>query len=190
MKERPRGEREWTPLATMAMGWHASCRPMQSRLAQTAASCEDRPLVSSAGSPDTSSGYPGDLDGRVGVQRLTPHIDRQHLIPLMVLADDSLTRVEEYLNKGCVRVLKDKALAVGIALAENNQFGAELHNIAVALNYQRRGLGGRLLNQVIQDLHHAGVAQLRLATAFEDQDAVGFYLKCGFRPAGWNVIGL
>ena len=56
--------------------------------------------------------------------------------------------------------------------------------IDVAPSERRKGLGGRLMNAMLDRLTGAGTAILRLEVAIDNIDAQGFYRRLGFSQTG------
>jgi GNAT superfamily N-acetyltransferase len=72
-------------------------------------------------------------------------------------------------------------------LHKERQCDAELLTMAVAAGYQKKGLGGRLVEAFEDFLKGAGVKQYEVYTDTEKNTAYVFYEKCGFLFA-WDVI--
>jgi ribosomal-protein-alanine N-acetyltransferase len=64
---------------------------------------------------------------------------------------------------------------------------AELESIAVATEAQRRGLGGRLLHELVAALRQPGVTMINLEVRASNRPALGLYAWHGFRETGRRV---
>ena len=86
-------------------------------------------------------------------------------------------RAAEYMGNDSMRLFGayDGGKIAGVIAVEARQTGpAEIKGIAVDSNFRKRGIGGALIRRVCETLC---VAEL---TAETDDDAVGFYERCGF----------
>ena len=102
-------------------------------------------------------------------------------IELLLEADPSLDRINEYLYKSKCFILSIRGeLAAVYVLLSTFPGGYELMNIAVSPQYQRRGIGARLLNHAIATSRELGAHRLEVGTGtFGHQ--LAFYQKAGFR---------
>lgn len=103
---------------------------------------------------------------------------------LLLLADPSLERIHDYLRRSIVCVGTESGEAVAVAILEIRGEEAELHNIAVAEDRQRNGLGRRLLRVVVDLATSKGVQRLLVGTGNSSLGALLFYQKNGFRVVG------
>lgn len=102
---------------------------------------------------------------------------------LLLLADPSEEKVRAYLpTSRCFVVFNDGAVA-GVCVVQQKDAGVhELMNIAVAPEQQKRGVGTRLLQWVIERYRAAGAKTLEVGTgSFGYQ--LTFYQRHGFRVA-------
>lgn len=83
-----------------------------------------------------------------------------------------------------VATLPGDASPVGYAVASLLGEQAELETIAVSAAVQRRGLGGRLLERILQDLSQEGVREVWLEVRPTNRAAIGLYLRSGFVESG------
>lgn len=72
----------------------------------------------------------------------------------------------------------------GLAIASLVPPQAELESIAVASQFQRRGIARRLLAALVGELGQAGADELLLEVRESNQAAVGFYRALGLEPTG------
>lgn len=100
---------------------------------------------------------------------------------LLLEADPSKTSVENYLKDSrCYSALRNDKI-VGVCVLKNlNDEIAEIFNIAIEPSSQGQGIGGKLLEYVIQSERSNGFSNLELGTgAFGHQ--LLFYQRQGFR---------
>lgn len=102
---------------------------------------------------------------------------KQHL-DLLLLADESESMIDRYLERGEVLVLDDNGVKAICVVTDEGDGVCELKNIAVAPESQRQGYGRRLINYLIE--HYSGsYAQMIVGTG-DVPSSVGFYKSCGF----------
>ena len=111
--------------------------------------------------------------------------DRRLLMPLLKLADDSETQIRSYWRSGEFLVALRNGQLIGQALivrrGEPETF--ELKSIAVAEDCQGLGIGRQLLNAAIDYAHAHDARTLTVSTSIADSEALGFYLRHGFRAS-------
>jgi [ribosomal protein S18]-alanine N-acetyltransferase len=73
---------------------------------------------------------------------------------------------------------------VGFAVASLVPPEAELENIAVAGEFQRRGIGRRLLSELVLELRQSGIEALHLEVRASNSAAIGLYSSLGFIETG------
>ena len=61
---------------------------------------------------------------------------------------------------------------------------ADITNIAVAPDYKRKGIGGRLMDSVISACSSKGVLMIALEVRAGNEPAKALYRKCGFQEVG------
>ena len=105
--------------------------------------------------------------------------EKRQYMPLLLLADESPEMLERYLDRGRMFALR----LGGEAAAEcvvTDEGGAvlEIKNLAVAPEFQRRGLGRALIEFLAREF--AGEFEALAAGTGESPLTVPFYEKCGF----------
>jgi GNAT superfamily N-acetyltransferase len=109
--------------------------------------------------------------------------DRNALLPLFELADDSRAQISAYLSLGEVLVARDGDMIAGhvqiIATDEPSVF--EIRSMAVRETYQGRGIGRRLIEAAIVHSRHRNGHRLIVSTAAADVGNLRFYQRQGFR---------
>lgn len=110
--------------------------------------------------------------------------DRQDLLGLFRLAEDSETALASYLHDGLVWVARaPNGEVVGHLQAVASDHGAtwEILNTAVDDRWQGRGIGRRLVDRAVDEARAAGATRLEVATAAADTGNLRFYQRCGMR---------
>ncbi|MGP8251022.1 MAG: ribosomal protein S18-alanine N-acetyltransferase [Terracidiphilus sp.] len=92
----------------------------------------------------------------------------------------------EFLSRRIALVATDSGSgeALGFAVASLVPPEAELENIAVAREVQRRGIGRLLLSELVQELRHAGIETLLLEVRASNSAAIDLYSSFGFNESG------
>ena len=73
---------------------------------------------------------------------------------------------------------------VGYAVASANEHSGHLFSIAVHRDFRRKGIGKRLMEEIIFELKSLGVRTLTLEVRVSNADASQFYRKIGFLAVG------
>lgn len=123
----------------------------------------------------------------VRFQRDASSVNWQELLSLLKLAKlggregDKVRRAFE--NSTAVCFAFDEARLIGTARAlSDREYHATIYDVAVHPEYQRRGIGTRLMNEIMAMLPVWRVLLIA------DGDAREFYRRLGFEPFG-NVMG-
>lgn len=105
-------------------------------------------------------------------------------LPLLLEADPSIHRIQEYLGTAwCFSAeLNDSVVGACVAgMIEPDT--AEVYNLCVDQRYRRQGIGTELLNFSLNWLRQAGVLRVELGTGtFGPQ--IDFYRRIGFEVCG------
>ena len=72
----------------------------------------------------------------------------------------------------------------GFAIASLLPPQAELESIGVRANFQRQGIGTKLLSHLMDELKAAAVSEILLEVRASNQTGTAFYLRHGFRQIG------
>ena len=59
--------------------------------------------------------------------------------------------------------------------------------LGTAERYRRQGLGSTLMQQMIHDMHHAGMTEATLHTMYDNVPAIGLYTRHAFRYLGTSI---
>jgi ribosomal protein S18 acetylase RimI-like enzyme len=121
------------------------------------------------------------------LERIGPGPARDEVMPLLRLADDSPKLVAAYCQCGELFASRGNDTATrGIVLAVPAPNGAiELKAVAVAPEWQRRGVGSRMIARVLVELRADGVQRVIVGTASCGIGQLAFYQKAGFRL--WKI---
>lgn len=111
--------------------------------------------------------------------------ERETLLPLLALADDSRSEIAGYMSLGQALVAREGERIIGLALIiEGDEAGRfELKSLAVAEDRQAEGIGRRLVETVIAHCRGQGGQLLTVSTAAADIANLRFYQRRGFRMA-------
>jgi ribosomal protein S18 acetylase RimI-like enzyme len=108
---------------------------------------------------------------------------RERYLPLFLLADESAQQVQSYMNAGDLFVYSsDDDIVAGIVLAIPLDPGVvELKAVAIDVQLQGRGIGKRMLIEVLAELRELGCKRVVVGTANAAIGQLAFYQKAGFR---------
>lgn len=102
-------------------------------------------------------------------------------IDLLLEADPSKSRIEQYLSKSDCYAAKLEGEVIGVCvMVKTSDTCVELFNIATKPSLQAKGLGGQLLRYALQSEKNKGTERIELGTGtFGHQ--LSFYQRHGFR---------
>jgi ribosomal protein S18 acetylase RimI-like enzyme len=104
---------------------------------------------------------------------------------LLLSADPSLLKVEDYLQRGECYAAYDEAGITGVyVLLPIRPDTAELVNVAVAEEHQGKGLGKQLVLHAIEVAANQGFTTIEVGTGNSSVGQLALYQKCGFRITG------
>ena len=121
--------------------------------------------------------------GNAAVRIVPAGSGREIYLPLLYLADDSVVQVSGYYQKGELYAWDDESgTPMGIVLAIPDAEGSvELKAVAIAEEWQGRGLGKRMLATVLEALRAKDVHRVVVGTGNSGIGQLAFYQKAGFR---------
>ena len=90
---------------------------------------------------------------------------------------DFRAKMERYISEPSVKmfVCSAEGIKAGLLVLHVSGDTADIEGIAVSEKYRRRGAGSSMI------LNAAGILGLKSLAAQTDDDAIGFYRKCGFK---------
>lgn len=104
---------------------------------------------------------------------------------LLRLADPSDAMIDAYLTQGQSFVAEASGCAIGeVVLVPTRPQTLEIMNLAVDINYQRRGVGRVLIRHVIAYPRSRPVRALEVGTGNSSLGPLLLYQQCGFRIVG------
>ncbi|MBK6264020.1 GNAT family N-acetyltransferase [Marivirga sp. S37H4] len=110
------------------------------------------------------------------------HTITQAIIDFMLLADPDIDKVQEYIDKATIYIAIYKGETVGCyALLDLAQNEWEIKNIAVAENYQGKGIGTLLLHDAFKKAKSNHIKELTICTGNSSLRQLTLYRKLGFK---------
>lgn len=103
------------------------------------------------------------------------------MMALLLLADPDEKAVSGYINSAKRLVALDGERLVGVAAVVGSGATFELKNIAVAPEYQGKGIAKQLISQVKSEANISGATTLIVGTGNSSLSQLALYQKCGFR---------
>lgn len=109
--------------------------------------------------------------------------DRNLLLPLFELADDSPTQISTYLLRGELLVVREEDLVIGhLQILETDDAGVfEIKSMAVMQTRQGEGIGRSLVRAAVAHCRARNGHRLIVSTATADTGNLRFYQRQGFR---------
>ncbi|PGT84449.1 MULTISPECIES: GNAT family N-acetyltransferase [Bacillaceae] len=107
-------------------------------------------------------------------------------IQLLLLADPSVSIIEDYLNRGmCFVAENQENMVIGVlVLLPTRPHSVELANISVSEDYRGKGVGKLLIKHAISVAREKLFKVMEVGTGNSSIDQIAFYQKCGFRLTG------
>lgn len=99
---------------------------------------------------------------------------------LLLLADENQLLIDKYLPNSQLYVLETDDNIVGVGVLQINGTAGEIMNIAVAPDYQQKGLGRAMVRALTNSAAQQGVGQLRIATGNCGIGQIALYQQEGF----------
>jgi ribosomal protein S18 acetylase RimI-like enzyme len=123
-------------------------------------------------------------DAPVSLEHVRPGPEREAFVPLLLLADAE-PQVRDYLQRGDLYALRGpnrEPLGVTLVLPDSAELGtAELRAVAIDPTQHNRGLGRRMLADVLAELRARGFRRSVVGTSNAGIGQIAFYQKAGFR---------
>nr|WP_239534712.1 GNAT family N-acetyltransferase [Solibacillus kalamii] len=111
-------------------------------------------------------------------------MENQEKVPLelLLLADPSKIIVEDYVAKGECFIAENEEQTIGVyVLLPTRPQTVEIVNVAVAENYQGKGIGKLLVSHAIRVAKTQGYKTIEIGTGNSSIGQLALYQKCGFR---------
>lgn len=109
--------------------------------------------------------------------------DRNLLLPLFELADDSTAQISTYISRGELLVVREQHLVIGhLQILETGDAGVyEIKSMAVMEDRQGEGIGRSLVEAAVVHCRARNGHRLIVSTATADIGNLRFYQRQGFR---------
>lgn len=104
--------------------------------------------------------------------------NKKQYIDLLLLADESESMIDHYLERGDMFVIDDEGVKAVCVITDETEGVCELKNIAVVPEFHRQGYGKKLINHLVN--HYSGQYSSMIVGTGDVPSAVGFYQSCGF----------
>ena len=105
------------------------------------------------------------------------HNRKKDYLALLLLADESETMIDKYLERGEMFILDENGVKAECVVTKESDGVYELKNVAVTPDCQRKGYGKRLVEFVLS--HYTGCKRMLVGTGDCDS-TLHFYKSCGF----------
>lgn len=107
------------------------------------------------------------------------HADKKRYLDLLLLADEQESMIDRYLERGTLFVLEEDGQTLAVCVVTEEGKGvAEIKNLAVRKQVQRKGLGRRMIEHV--ETQWRGKADSLLVGTGDSLLTLPFYEACGF----------
>ncbi|MFS0870210.1 GNAT family N-acetyltransferase [Paenibacillus xylanilyticus] len=104
---------------------------------------------------------------------------------LLLMADPSKTKVDEYLSRGVCFIAEYEGEMVGeFVLLKTRPETAEIVNIAVQEELQGQGVGKHMIKEAIEAAGRLGCRTVEIGTGNSSFHQLKLYQRCGFRIVG------
>ena len=104
--------------------------------------------------------------------------NKKQYLDLLLLADESESMIDHYLERGDMFVLNDNGVKAICVVTDETDGICELKNIAVPPESQRQGYGKRLIKHLLS--YYSGKYNQMIVGTGDVPSSVGFYKSCGF----------
>ena len=104
--------------------------------------------------------------------------DKKQYLDLLLLADESESMIDRYLERGELFVFNDNGVKAVCVVTDEGDGVCELKNIVVTPESQRQGYGKRLIKHLLT--YYSGRYNQMIVGTGDVPSSVGFYKSCGF----------
>lgn len=106
--------------------------------------------------------------------------NKKKYIDLLLLADESETMIDQYLEQGDMFVLDDDGVKAECVITQEDDGVYELKNIAVLPKYWRKGYGRKLIEFLFTHCPNCNVMFVGTGDCYS---SLSFYKNCGFKES-------
>jgi len=103
---------------------------------------------------------------------------KRAFMPLLLLADEAESYIDEYLDRGDVFALYDDGPKAVCVVTDEGNGVFELQNLAVDEQYHRQGYGRAMVKHIFA--HYTGRGNSMLVGTADSPPHIAFYEACGF----------
>lgn len=104
--------------------------------------------------------------------------NKKQFLPLLLLADEQESMIDQYINRGTMYVLDDNGIKCECIVTDEDNGILEIKNIATKPEYQGKGYGKALIDFIIKE-YKGKYSILQVGTG-DSPLTVPFYERCGF----------
>lgn len=104
--------------------------------------------------------------------------NKKQFLPLLLLADEQESMIDQYINRGTMYVLDDNGIKCECVVTDEGNGILEIKNIATKPEYQGKGYGKALIDFIIRE-YKEKYSLLQVGTG-DSPLTVPFYERCGF----------
>jgi len=105
--------------------------------------------------------------------------NKKAYLPLLLLADEQESMIDRYLERGIMYALADSEVLAIVVVTDEGNGVLEIKNIAVSPMAQGKGLGRKMIENIIA--LYQGQYQTLLVGTGDSPLTIPFYEKCGFK---------
>ncbi|MBX0358084.1 N-acetyltransferase [Halobacillus sp. Nhm2S1] len=108
--------------------------------------------------------------------------DRRRFMADLLLADESETIIESYINDGSFYTIHMDDIHIGVCLfVFPGEHTVEIKNFALQKAYQGKGFGKQVIDISCSLFHRNGYKEMFVGTSNSSIENLAFYQKAGFR---------
>jgi len=111
----------------------------------------------------------------MNIRKITKN--KKDYLPLLLLADESESMIDKYLERGEMFILDDDGIKAECVVTKESEGSYEIKNIAVVPDCQRKGYG-KYLVEFLMSYYKDG--DVMLVGTGDCDSALNFYRSCGF----------
>lgn len=104
--------------------------------------------------------------------------NKKQFLPLLLLADEQESMIDQYINRGTMYVLDDHGIKCECIVTDEGNGILEIKNIATEPEYQGKGYGKTLIDFVA--MNYKGKYSILQVGTGDSPLTIPFYERCGF----------